>query len=110
ILPGKTWSGFFGALLGGAAAAALVGFMFGLPSLIPVVVLGCVIAAIAQLGDLFESHLKRQAGVKDSGQVIPGHGGILDRVDGLIAAALLAFVIGGLRGGIDNTATGLLFW
>ena len=86
ISPGKTWSGLLGgvagaSLLGGFAAQALgAGYWFA------AAVGGCL-AVIGQVGDLFESALKRRAGVKDSGHLIPGHGGLLDRIDGLVFAA-----------------------
>ena len=86
ISPGKTWSGLLGgvagaSLLGGFAAQALgAGYWFA------AAVGGCL-AVIGQVGDLFESALKRHAGVKDSGHLIPGHGGLLDRIDGLVFAA-----------------------
>ncbi|MGF7161434.1 phosphatidate cytidylyltransferase [Rhodoligotrophos appendicifer] len=110
ISPGKTRSGFGGALLGGAIAAGATGFVLQLPSLAMLMLLGAVIAAISQLGDLFESLLKRHAEVKDSGHLIPGHGGILDRVDGLITAAIAAWAIGAVHGGFENIASGLLVW
>ncbi|MCX7629204.1 MAG: phosphatidate cytidylyltransferase [Geminicoccaceae bacterium] len=88
ISPGKTWAGFAGGtalaiLLGGAGGVAL-GWSFPLAAL-----LACMLALSAQGGDLFESWLKRRIGVKDSGALLPGHGGILDRIDGLLVAALL---------------------
>lgn len=84
LSPGKTWEG----LGGGALAAGIMGALGPLFSPFPITflggfALGVVIALFAQAGDLFESWLKRRAGVKDSGTLIPGHGGILDRVDGL---------------------------
>ena len=86
ISPGKTWSGLLGGLAGagliGGAAASAVGAGFWLAALT-----GAVLAIVAQVGDLFESGLKRHAGVKDSGHLIPGHGGLLDRIDGLVFAA-----------------------
>ncbi|WP_342641644.1 phosphatidate cytidylyltransferase [Rhodoligotrophos ferricapiens] len=110
ISPGKTWSGLVGAVTGAALAGGLLGRVMDLPAIPPLVALAGLLAVIAQLGDLFESHLKRQAGVKDSGKLIPGHGGILDRVDGLIAVALGVLAIGVLRSGTNNIAAALLLW
>jgi phosphatidate cytidylyltransferase len=94
ISPKKTWAGLLGAIAGGIAAGIGVAYGMGLASLISLGVLGGVLGLIEQLGDLFESALKRHYGLKDSGRLIPGHGGVLDRVDGLVAAALvLAAVI-----------------
>lgn len=92
ISPGKTWAG----LVGGVAAASLWGaFMHwqaGLP--LRLTLASPALAVLAQAGDLYESRLKRRAGVKDSGRLLPGHGGVMDRLDGLVpvapAAALLA--------------------
>jgi phosphatidate cytidylyltransferase len=99
ISPGKTWSG----AAGGVLAAALVGL--GIAALVGVrlPILHCVLISIiigiaSQLGDLLESGFKRHFGVKDSGRSIPGHGGLLDRLDGMLTAApiavLIALVIG----------------
>ncbi len=87
ISPSKTWSG----LIGGMIAAMVVGATLGdRASIIGVPLwIGLVVGLIAQLGDLGESAMKRRAGVKDSGKLIPGHGGIFDRVDGLIPVAIL---------------------
>ncbi len=91
ISPGKTWSGAAGGLL----AAVLVGFGVGRVSGGAV---AAVLSVLAQIGDLTESAAKRRGGVKDSGTLIPGHGGLLDRLDGMLAAgpaaALLAFGLG----------------
>lgn len=88
ISPAKTWEGAAGAVLGGIAAALVVRRL-GLPRLplVDAVVLGAAVAAAGTAGDLFESLLKRWAGVKDSGRLFPGHGGMLDRLDSLLFAA-----------------------
>ena len=67
-----------------------------------------LLAIVAQIGDLFESFVKRRSGVKDSSHIIPGHGGVMDRVDGLVAAAFTLYVIGVLFGSADNPASGLV--
>lgn len=87
VSPGKTWEGFFGGLLTSALISVLFGALAPL-SVEPVALLICsVTAALASvLGDLTESMFKREAGIKDSGNLIPGHGGILDRIDSLTAA------------------------
>lgn len=91
ISPSKTWSG----LGGGVAAALALGFAlharFDLP--IRLAAASGLLAVAAQLGDLFESWLKRRAGVKDSGTLLPGHGGVLDRLDGVVTAAPLAALL-----------------
>lgn len=111
ISPGKTWSGLGGAVLGGAMASGVAGHLLEVDSAFLLSLLGGILAVIAQCGDLFESHLKRRAGVKDSGKLIPGHGGIFDRVDGLVAVALAALMIGLIRGGEFAAIAGnLLNW
>ncbi len=88
ISPNKTWSG----LIGGVALASVVGALlhirFGLP--LRMTLATPALAVLAQVGDLYESWLKRTAGVKDSGNVLPGHGGVLDRLDGLVPVAPVA--------------------
>lgn len=89
ISPKKSWEGFFGGLLFSVVMSIVVKLMGVLPSEISifnVAVLGCLISTFATLGDLFESALKRNMGVKDSGNIIPGHGGILDRIDSALFA------------------------
>lgn len=87
ISPGKTWAGFYG----GVVAAALLGgaWVIGTGLHLILLLLAPLFAAAAQGGDLFESWMKRRAGVKDSGRWLPGHGGIFDRVDGLLPVAIL---------------------
>lgn len=97
VSPKKTWSG----LLGGVGSAGLVGMVFAAATLetgvVPVGLLGLALAFLAQIGDLGESAVKRAFGTKDSSSLIPGHGGVLDRIDGLVfvavAAALLSWIV-----------------
>lgn len=111
VSPNKTWSGFFGAVFGGLLAAVLVFKFSGLNNLPIAALLGAAIGGLEQGGDLFESAAKRKFGIKDSGSIIPGHGGVLDRVDGLIAAAVAAWLFGTVRSGSwETAASGLLNW
>ncbi|HVY12864.1 MAG TPA: phosphatidate cytidylyltransferase, partial [Alphaproteobacteria bacterium] len=93
ISPAKTWAGFIGGLLASLLTAATAIAIFH--PLKPLLVLGIAVflSLAAQCGDLFESWVKRQAGVKHSGDLIPGHGGLLDRVDGLMMAVVLFWAI-----------------
>ncbi len=91
ISPNKTWEGTIGGFLFGLIGVVVVGYLTGIP-LIHSVMLGVLIPVAVILGDLTESLFKRSAGVKDSGQLIPGHGGILDRIDGLLFAVLATYV------------------
>ena len=109
VSPRKTWAG----ALGGFAASLVVaaGFAaFGLGRTGPLLLLGSLLSIVSQLGDLFESAVKRRFGVKDSSHIIPGHGGLLDRLDGFVAAVVLAAIFGLLRGGVDGVGRGLMVW
>jgi phosphatidate cytidylyltransferase len=109
ISPNKTWAG----AVGGFAASIVVaaGFAaFRLGETIPLLVVASVLSIASQLGDLFESAVKRRFGVKDSSRIIPGHGGVLDRLDGFVAAVVLATIFGLLRGGVDGVGRGLMIW
>lgn len=109
VSPGKTWAGAIGGFVASLMVAA--GFAaFGLGKTAPVLVLGAVLSIASQLGDLFESAVKRRFGVKDSSHIIPGHGGLLDRLDGFIAAIVMAAILGFLRGGADGVGRGLMVW
>lgn len=93
LSPAKTWAGFIGACLAAAAASALLAQPLGFAP-VRAAVAGLALGALAVGGDLFESWIKRRAGVKDSGSILPGHGGVLDRLDGLIPVAVV--VAGGV--------------
>jgi phosphatidate cytidylyltransferase len=94
ISPNKTWSGLGGGVVAAAFGLWFLALIYHAQPLSHYFVLGAALAVIAQTGDLFESFLKRRAGVKDSGTIIPGHGGLLDRIDGLLTAApFFAFFI-----------------
>jgi phosphatidate cytidylyltransferase len=109
VSPNKTWAGAIGGFA--ASLAVAVGFAaFGLGKTVPLLAVGSVLSVVSQLGDLFESAVKRQFGVKDSSHVIPGHGGLLDRLDGFVAAVVLAAIFGLLRAGVDGAGRGLMVW
>jgi phosphatidate cytidylyltransferase len=95
LSPNKTWSGIVGGVVAGAAAGLGCGVVFAAPAAIDGLwlLVGAVIASTGLMGDLFESFLKRRFGVKDASKIIPGHGGVLDRIDGLMAATLLTGAI-----------------
>ena len=108
VSPKKTWSGFLGGTVGGAFAGALALVAAGQGLGWQHVVLAAVLSVASAGGDLVESAFKRHFGVKDSGRLIPGHGGALDRLDGFIAAVICAVIIGYARNG--DPARGLLAW
>jgi phosphatidate cytidylyltransferase len=91
VSPSKTWSGLAGGVIGAAALGALAAYWLELGS--PFLYIGGLMGVIAQGGDLYESWIKRRAGVKDSGTVLPGHGGVLDRMDGLLPVALVTLAL-----------------
>lgn len=107
ISPAKTWSGAVGGAFGGVAAGLIAAAFLAPPAGIKTMAIALLLSVASQIGDLFESAVKRRYGAKDSGSIIPGHGGVLDRVDGLVAAALALYVIGWLAAGPDNPARGL---
>jgi phosphatidate cytidylyltransferase len=109
VSPKKTWAGAAGGFA--ASLAVAVAFAaFGLGNTGPLLMLSAVLSVVSQLGDLFESAVKRRFGVKDSGHIIPGHGGLMDRLDGFVAAVVVAALFGFLRGGADGVGRGLMVW
>ena len=102
VSPGKTWSGFCGGVAGAILMGALVTAVNGPFRLVMALFLAAGMAIVAQIGDLTESALKRGAGVKDSGALIPGHGGLFDRIDGLLFAAPVLAIIALLTGGLGG--------
>lgn len=109
VSPKKTWAGAIGGLVGSLiVASAFAGAGFG--KLAPLLWLSVLLSIVSQLGDLFESAVKRNFGVKDSSHIIPGHGGLLDRLDGFVAAIVVAALFGVMRGGIDGIGRGLMIW
>ncbi|MFY9835771.1 MAG: phosphatidate cytidylyltransferase [Xanthobacteraceae bacterium] len=110
LSPKKTWAGAIGGLCGGVVAGALIAYTTAGTKPLVAGVLALILSIAAQGGDLFESWVKRRFGAKDAGALIPGHGGMMDRIDGFLAAALLALVLGSLRLGIAAAARGLLVW
>lgn len=109
VSPRKTWAGAVGGFSASLAVAA--GFAaLGLGKTGPLLLLGAVLSVASQLGDLFESAVKRRFGVKDSSQIIPGHGGLMDRLDGFVAAIVLAAIFGLLRRSVDGVGSGLMVW
>jgi phosphatidate cytidylyltransferase len=110
ISPNKTWAGAIGGLLGSIFAAIVVAKTAALTSVFALAMLAIVLSVLAQVGDLFESILKRRFNAKDSSHLIPGHGGLMDRLDGFVTASVLAVMIGLARGGFGAPGRGLLVW
>lgn len=93
ISPNKTWSGFIGSLVGALLLSYLVDLAAGFDPILVFFIIILLAAVVSQMGDLMESSIKRKFAVKDSGTLIPGHGGVLDRVDGLIVAAVFIWLV-----------------
>jgi len=110
VSPKKTWSG----AIGGSAAAVVGGVLlarqFGIAEWVAVALVALVLSVVSQAGDLFESAVKRRFNAKDSSQILPGHGGLMDRLDGFVVAAVAGALIGLLHGGINAPARGLMVW
>jgi len=110
VSPKKTWSGAVSGALGAMLVAVLTASALGEFNKTAIAVLALLLSIVSQLGDLLESWIKRRFGAKDASGLIPGHGGVMDRLDGFWAAALAACLIGLLRGGLGEPARGLLLW
>ncbi|QQO22077.1 phosphatidate cytidylyltransferase [Bradyrhizobium diazoefficiens] len=109
VSPKKTWAGALGGFVASLAVAA--GFAAcGIGKTVPLLLVSATLSVVSQAGDLFESAVKRRFGVKDSSHLIPGHGGLLDRLDGFVAAVLTAWIIGFLRHGVHSAGSGLMVW
>lgn len=107
ISPGKTWSGAIGGTVAGVVAGIVVAVLAGAGNVLLLGFAALLLSIVSQIGDLFESWVKRRHGAKDSSQLIPGHGGVMDRVDGLVVAALALYLIGSLAAAPDTPALGL---
>jgi phosphatidate cytidylyltransferase len=110
VSPKKTWAGAIGGLVAAVIAGFAVVLVGGLPASPMLAVAALVLSVVSQAGDLAESSLKRHFDVKDSGNIIPGHGGLMDRVDGLIFASVAAAALGWMNGGAGRMAEGLIRW
>jgi phosphatidate cytidylyltransferase len=122
VSPKKTWSGAIGGAICATAVATMLPRIFAalapdqFAAVIKLVqptvlaVLGLTLSILAQFGDLLESWIKRRFGAKDASHLIPGHGGVMDRLDGFWAAAVAGCLVGLMHGGLTNAALGLLIW
>ena len=110
VSPNKTWSGAIGGTLAAVVVALALAKVTALTGLFAIAMLAVILSICAQAGDLFESFLKRRFGAKDSSHLIPGHGGLMDRLDGFVTASVVAALIGLLRGGFEAPGRGLLVW
>lgn len=109
ISPKKTWAGLVGGMAGAATVGVVTSLWIGMGSPVLLALVGIGMTVVEQAGDFLESALKRRAGVKDSGTLIPGHGGILDRVDGLVTVAVGAALLALLHNAVHPGA-GVLIW
>jgi phosphatidate cytidylyltransferase len=110
VSPKKTWSGAIGGLIGGVILGCILLTLMGVSLRWQHIMLSIAFSVLTQAGDLFESALKRRYDVKDSSNLIPGHGGFMDRLDGFIIAVIAAAALGSVRAGWANVPKGLLVW
>jgi phosphatidate cytidylyltransferase len=110
VSPNKTWSGAIGGTFAAVIGGIVVMQLAGVGSLVAAAVTALLLSAVAQAGDFLESAIKRQFSAKDASHLIPGHGGLMDRLDGFVTAALAGAAIGLAHGGFDAPARGLMVW
>ena len=110
VSPKKTWAGAIGGLIAGIAAGLVMAMLARVTVTPELVLVSAALSLADQAGDLVESAIKRHFGAKDSGIIVPGHGGMMDRVDGLVFAVAAAAIIGLVHGGPSHLAAGLLTW
>jgi phosphatidate cytidylyltransferase len=110
VSPNKTWSGAIGGTVASMIGGVVVASQFDIGGLAAAAVAAFVLSIVSQLGDLAESAVKRRFNAKDASQLIPGHGGLMDRLDGFVAAAVAGVLIGIGHGGFDAPARGLMVW
>ena len=110
VSPNKTWSGAIGGTLAGVIGGVVVARQFGIGALVAPAMVALVLSVVSQAGDLLESAVKRQFSAKDASHLIPGHGGLMDRLDGFLTAVLAGALIGLGHGGFDAPARGLMVW
>jgi phosphatidate cytidylyltransferase len=111
VSPAKTWAGAAGGLVAAVVAGLVAArFLDGVPVTPGLTAVIVILSLACQAGDLFESAMKRRFGIKDASHIIPGHGGVMDRMDGLTFAGVLASLIGWAHGGAAAVARGLLQW
>jgi phosphatidate cytidylyltransferase len=110
VSPNKTWSGAVGGTAAAVAGGVVVAWQSGVGDLVAVAAVAFVLSVASQAGDLAESAIKRRFNAKDASQLIPGHGGLMDRLDGFVAAASAGTLIGIAHGGFDAPARGLMVW
>lgn len=110
ISPKKTWSGAIAGALGAVIVGVMVAERAGIAGLGVIAIVALALSIISQVGDLFESWVKRRFGAKDASHLIPGHGGVMDRLDGFWTASVAAALIGFARGGLEASGRGLMVW
>lgn len=110
VSPKKTWSGAIGGSIAAVVGGVLLARQFGTTGIAAVAVVALVLSVVSQAGDLFESAVKRRFNAKDASQLIPGHGGLMDRLDGFVTASVAGALVGLLHGGLNAPARGLMVW